>query len=299
MISIMIDAYERRDVATADVAGAYLHAKLDDFTLLKVEGESVDILCRVSKKYKVFVTIEKKGKKLIYLSLKKALYQCVKSALLWYDLFTGTLREIDFELNPYDTCVAHKILDRKQYTIAWYVYDNKISHIDPKVVTSIIEKIEERFGKMTVTHGKEHIFLGMKITYHKNGTAEIDTSEYIKESIEDFPEHVNKTAVSPATRDLFEINTKSLRLDNERDKIFHSIVAKLLFVLHRGRQDVHLPIAFLCTRVSPSTKQDWKKLRRVLEYLNGSLDHTRFVGADDLQKLKTWVHAGYAVPFLC
>ena len=87
----MIDAYERRDVATADVAGAYLHAKLDDFTLLKVEGESVDILCRVSKKYKVFVTIEKKGKKLIYLSLKKALYQCVKSALLWCDLFTGTL----------------------------------------------------------------------------------------------------------------------------------------------------------------------------------------------------------------
>ena len=295
MMSIMIDAYERRDVATADVAGAYLHARLKDFTLLKVEGESVDILCSVSEKYKAFVTVEKNGKKVIYLRLKKALYGCVQSALLWYDLFTGTLQKMGFELNPYDTCVANKVVDGKQCTIAWYVDDNKISHVDPKVVTSIIKKIEERFGKMTVTRGKVHVFLGMKITYHENGTAEIDTSEYIKESIEDFPEHVNKTAVTPATRGLFEIDDKSLRLENERDKIFHSIVAKLLYVSHRGRQDIQLPIAFLCTRVSKSTEQDWKKLRRVLEYLNGSIEDTRFVGADDLQKMKTWVDAAYAV----
>ena len=131
-MSIMIDAYERRDVATAEVAGAYLCARLDDFTLLKVEGESVDILCRVSGKYKVFGTIEKNGKKVMYLRLKKALYGCVKSALLWYDLFTGTLQEMGFELNPYDTCVANKVIDGKQCTIAWYVDDNKISHVQPK-----------------------------------------------------------------------------------------------------------------------------------------------------------------------
>ena len=36
MMSIMIDAHERRDVATADVAGAYLHADLEDFTFLRI-----------------------------------------------------------------------------------------------------------------------------------------------------------------------------------------------------------------------------------------------------------------------
>ena len=118
MMPIMIAVYERRDVATADVAGAYLHARLDDFTLLKVEGESVDILCSVSEKYKAFVTTEKNGKKLIYLQLKKALYGCMKSVLLWYDLFTGTLQEMGFELNPYDTCIANKVVAGKQCTIA-------------------------------------------------------------------------------------------------------------------------------------------------------------------------------------
>ena len=56
MLSILIDALEWRDVATADVpSGAYLHAHMKDFTLLKVQGESVDILCDVSPDYRKFV----------------------------------------------------------------------------------------------------------------------------------------------------------------------------------------------------------------------------------------------------
>jgi hypothetical protein len=52
MMSILIDASEHPDVATADVAGTYLRAKLDDLTLLKMEGGSVDIMYSVCKEYK-------------------------------------------------------------------------------------------------------------------------------------------------------------------------------------------------------------------------------------------------------
>jgi hypothetical protein len=62
MMSILIDAWEHCDVATADVAGAYLHAKLDNFTLLKMGGGSVDIMCSVCKEYKKDARV-KKGKK--------------------------------------------------------------------------------------------------------------------------------------------------------------------------------------------------------------------------------------------
>jgi hypothetical protein len=50
MMSVMIDACEHLDVATADVAGAYLHASLEDLTLLKLKGESVEIICSVCAK---------------------------------------------------------------------------------------------------------------------------------------------------------------------------------------------------------------------------------------------------------
>ena len=81
----------------------------------------------------------------------KALYGCVRSALLWYELFAGTLKKMGFELNPYQPCVANKMIEGTQCTIAWYVDDNKISHVNKDVVTSAIEEIEKNFGKMTVT----------------------------------------------------------------------------------------------------------------------------------------------------
>jgi hypothetical protein len=112
MLSILIEAWERRDVATADVAGAYLKAKFEDFVVLRIEGESVDIMCRVSEHYEQFVTYEN-GKKVLYLQLLKALYGCVKSALLWYELFTGTLQKLGFVLNDYDPCVANMVINEK------------------------------------------------------------------------------------------------------------------------------------------------------------------------------------------
>jgi hypothetical protein len=116
MLSLIMDAEERRDVATADVHGAYLRADMIDFTLLKMEGASVDIMCDVCEDYRKFVCIEN-GKKALYLKLLKALCGCVQSALLWYELFTGTLQKMGFVLNPCDSCVANKMFGGKQCTI--------------------------------------------------------------------------------------------------------------------------------------------------------------------------------------
>jgi hypothetical protein len=153
LMTLIIDAKERRDVATADVVGAYLNADMKDFVVLRMEAEAVDIMCKVNPKYEQYV-VKEKGKRVLYLRLVKALYGCVQSALLWYELFVSALEPMGFELNPYDPCVANATIDGKQCTIAWYVDDNKISHVDPKVVDQIIAKIEARFGKMNVTEEK-------------------------------------------------------------------------------------------------------------------------------------------------
>ena len=52
MMSLIIDAMEGREVATTDVPEAYLHAKMDDFTVLKLTGDMVDIFCEMNAKYK-------------------------------------------------------------------------------------------------------------------------------------------------------------------------------------------------------------------------------------------------------
>jgi hypothetical protein len=81
MYSAIIDAKEGRDVATADVVGAYLNADMDRFTLMKLMGEAVTIMLDVCDSYQKYVTQEN-GKPVLYLRLKKALYGCVRSVLL-------------------------------------------------------------------------------------------------------------------------------------------------------------------------------------------------------------------------
>ena len=294
MISLMIDAKERRDVATADVVGAYLLADMDEFVLLKLTGESVDIMCTVNDKYVPFVVIEH-GKKVLYLQLLKALYGCVRSALLWYELFSTTLQAMGFALNPYDPCIANKVIEGSQCTIAWYVDDNKISHAKESVVTDIITKIEQKFGKMTVTRGKQHVFLSMDICFKDNGTLTICMKGYIAEAIAEFGEDVTRSATTPAGRNIFDVDANAVPLDKQHADIYHKVVAKLLYVTHRGRPDIQLAIAFMCTRVSCSTTQDWGKLKRLLQYLNRTVNDVLTIGADSLDKLVTWVDAAYGV----
>ncbi len=294
MVSIIVDAYERRDVATADIAGAYVKAYMKDFTIMKFTGMSVDILCQVNAKYIPFVVIEG-GIKVLYVRLIKAIYGCVQSALLWYKMFHQHLKHLGFVLNPYVPCVSKKVINGKQCTIAWYVDDTKISHVDQAVVTNVISQIEELFGKMTVTRGKEHTLLGMNIKYVENGSAEVTMRAYLEEAISESGLDVKCTAASPARRDLFKLADDSPTLLKVEAEALHSAVAKLLYVAMRARGDVLLAVSFLCTRVSKSTKQDQVKLKRVLEYLRGTLPYKYILGADDLKKLRTWVDASYAV----
>ncbi|MEL7342602.1 MAG: Ty1/Copia family ribonuclease HI, partial [Bacteroidota bacterium] len=191
--------------------------------------------------------------------------------------------------------MANAVIDGKQIIVIWYVDDLKISHVNPNVVSNIIEQIEARFGKMNVTRGKVHVFLGMTITFNDDRTATIDMENYLVEAIAESNLDIQGKAATPATKNLFEIDPESPTLPEKPAETFHSIVAKLLYVAVRARMDILLAVGFLCTRVKAPTVQDQRKLRRLLQYLNGTLDLHLRLGADDLHTLLTWVDAAYAV----
>jgi len=65
--------------------------------------------------------------------------------------------------------------------------------------------------------------------------------------------------------------------------------------MKRGRPDIEVSVSFLCTRVQQPTEEDWSKLRRVLVYLNGTIDEERVIGVHDLNTLITMIDASYAV----
>jgi Reverse transcriptase (RNA-dependent DNA polymerase) len=293
-LSVMIDAYENRDVATADVAGAYLHALMKRFISMRFVGWAVDLLCEVNPEYTKYVVYEGKVK-VLYVRCNKAIYGCVVSGVLWYELFSETLEQHGFTTNPYDFCVANATIEGSQCTIGWFVDDTKISHINPNVVTSVINILEHRFGKMTVTRGHQHKFLGMNITYLGDGTATIHMPTYINEAITESELDLPLSATSPCASSLLVIDPDSPALSPVKAKRFHSVVAKLIYVGTRSRTDILLALSFLCGRVSSPTEQDEKKLKRLLSYLRGTIDLTLRIGADSLNQFATWVDASFAV----
>ena len=49
MITAAIDAMEHRDVATADISGAFLQADIDEHVLVIFEGVMVDLLLKTDQ----------------------------------------------------------------------------------------------------------------------------------------------------------------------------------------------------------------------------------------------------------
>jgi hypothetical protein len=95
--------------------------------------------------------------------------------LFWKDL-TGYLTQQGFALNPYDNCVANKMIDGTQCTILWHVDDLKISHVKQEVLEDLINVLNERYGKLeplTMTRGHLHDYLGMTLDYSTPGQVSV------------------------------------------------------------------------------------------------------------------------------
>lgn len=57
-MNMLVDTWENRDVAKVDVNGAYLYAGIDDFTLLKLKANYVNIMCEVTEESKELYVLE-------------------------------------------------------------------------------------------------------------------------------------------------------------------------------------------------------------------------------------------------
>ena len=67
--------------------------------------------------YKPYVNREKKGAKKFLVCCQNALYGTIVASLLYYRKLTKILSDVGFEINPYDLCVANKVIGRSHMTI--------------------------------------------------------------------------------------------------------------------------------------------------------------------------------------
>ena len=145
--------------------------------------------------------------------LWKALYGRLQSALLFYQKLQQDLENLGFVVNPYDPCVANKMVDGLQMMVVWHVNNMKILHVKKKCVDNMIQlsksMYKDKGGKVKELHRKVHNYLGMELAFLNVGEVQVKMIWYIKEMVASFPNESEdqKEVVSPASDSLFCIRS--------------------------------------------------------------------------------------------
>ena len=123
---------------TADIPNAFIQAHMHPVedgkarVVMKITGVLVDLLVNIAPKIYGPHVVYKNGHKVLYVQVVRALYGMLVAALLWYKKFCADLESIGFKFNPYDPCVANRIVNGKQHTVQFHVDDLMSSHQDTK-----------------------------------------------------------------------------------------------------------------------------------------------------------------------
>ena len=305
LLTTAVDSKEGRDVMSADVPNAFIQTPMpptkpgEARVMLKITGVLVDLLVKLAPEvYGPYVVFER-NRKVLYCEVLRALYGMLMAALLWYKQFKRDLETIGFEFNPYDPCVCNRKVNGKQHTVRFHVDDLMSSHMDPVVNDQFLEWLNRKYGghgAVKATRGHIHDYLGMTFDFSQTGKVIIDMRDYVANMLTDCLMNLGPkdTSPTPASEDLFDIGDDD-PLDKTQAELFHTIVAKGLFLCKRARPDVHLTIAFLCTRVRNPTLVDWRKLERMMSFLNGTKEDVLTLSVDDLHVIKWHVDASFAV----
>eukprot|EP00956_Cyclotella_meneghiniana_P014156 scaffold21075_cov96-Cyclotella_meneghiniana.AAC.1 len=298
MIVGAVSAFENRNVVTLDLPGAFLQTKTDELVFMVLRGELCELMVRVNPKiYRRYVTSDKNGKPIMYVQLYKSVYGLLRSALLFYRRLRKELEDFGFVVNPYDPCVANKTTaDGHQQTVLWHVDDLHVSHVDKNENERLVAYLRRIYGdKMTINRGKEHRYLGMDFDYSRPGVLKMSMIKYIREVLDDFPELITKTSRTPHTDNLFKVRPEDEAdfLSEDQAQLFHRTVAQLLFLSGRARRDIQTAVAFLTTRVKRPDNDDWGKVKRVLQYLKGTINMPLNLTIDNLQFTKWQVDSSH------
>ena len=300
----VIDAHEGRDIMTMDLPNAFIQTPLEqpkegeDRVKMKITGILVRYMTELDPRYRDYVVYEN-GKKVIYVVVLRAIYGMLVAGLLFYKKLKKDLEAIDFKFNSYDPCVANRMINGKQHTVRFHVDDLMSSHIDPKVNDEFHQWAQSVYGtykEVTCTRGKVHTFLGMTLDFRTKGKFKIRMDEYIKRMLEEFPYRFKDIDIAdtPAKANLFEVG-KGAPLDHKRQQIFHSFVAKNLFLSKRARVDLGTTVTLLTSRVQKPNESDWLKLVRLMLYIKSTPNWHLTLSADNLTTVKWFIDASFAV----
>jgi hypothetical protein len=284
-------AAEHRKVITVDIEGAFLHGIMTNEIYMEISGQCLDVLLySYNHIYASKVYNDK-----VYVRLDRALYGTIEAAKVWYDTLSTYLVKLGFKANAHDQCVFNMMYKDEQISILVHVDDLMITCKDQEGIDYIVTCLNKEYSKANVYDSGNIDYLGMMFNFNIPGEVSISMGNMISEFLAEVGADDNARAESPAANYLYNVDENDELLNNSDKEHLHSMVAKALYMAKRGRPDILTAVSFLTTRVNSPNKGDYKKLKRLSSYLNGTKEMKLILKANIPFKLHCYVDASYAV----
>ena len=128
------------------------------------------------------------------MNLQNGTYGLLSSALMFYLKLATDLKNNGFVINPYDPCMAKKLVKGGAIKVVWDVEYLKLLRKDPIEVTNFAQYLSTIYSnKLNINRVKIHYYLGMNLDYSETGVVNILMIKYLQKVLDKFPEDLRGT----------------------------------------------------------------------------------------------------------
>jgi hypothetical protein len=193
--------------------------------------------------------MNKKGTKILYVKLQKALYGLMRASLIFYRKLRKEFKDYGLVVNLFNPCAANMMTrNGSQLTAVWHVDNLMVLCVEDFKLTTFLCYLGDIYGpKLNMHTGKKHDYLGVDMECNDDGVLDLVLIKYLQNFIKDFSELITGRAATPAADHLFNVrDEKETRVSEEEwALVFHRMVTQLLFMSTRARQDIKPQLLYL------------------------------------------------------
>jgi len=295
-------------LSSYDVKGAFLNALYDEEepTFMIIGKETASIWTQIDPTATEFITANGE----LILQLDKYIYGLKQSPLKFQLHLKQTLLNLGYQQCDMDECIYVKHQNNHISILSTHVDDILQASTSDELTAELNDHLIKTYKTITF-HKNVESYLGMVIEQSQdNATINLSQQGFQKSTISKY-QHIisvygkanNNSVNTPAADNLFDdlpdesssstsktTNDQTIQYNKQNE--FLRVIMSLMYLARITRPDILLPVTYLATRTHIATTNDYKKLARILQYINNTQALTLTIKCDDLQ-LHAYCDASY------
>lgn len=199
--------------------------------------------------------------------LHKALYGLKQAPKAWFDKLHATLLNLGFTSAKSDQSLFIKITSEYKLYLLVYVDDILLTGTNKTIIESLIRVLHQQFRLKDL--GNLNHFLGIQISHLSTGGFHLSQKKYIQDLLYKSNMANSKGAHTPMTT-----GSRLSALDDQPFQdvhLYRSIVGTLQYITIT-RPEIAFSVNKVCQFMQNPSLTHWQAVKRILRYLNGSLE---------------------------